>query len=109
MKGLTLSIKILANDCLNNTSESAAILLNPNIDGELLMSKSITSMMVDANGLASFEFTEDVTTPVHDFTSGQVLNGNGPAYDLQGRRLPEPAKGLYIQGNILRIKTTHSK
>lgn len=107
MKGLTLSIKILANDCLTNTSEPAAILLNPNIDGELLMSKSITSMMVDANGLASFEFTEDVTTPVHDFTSGQVLNGT--VYDLQGRRLPEPAKGLYIQGNILRIKTTHSK
>ena len=25
-------------------------------------------------------------------------------YDLQGRRVPEPAKGLYIQGNKLKIR-----
>jgi hypothetical protein len=94
--------KILANDCLTNTSEPAATLNNPNIDGELLMSKPITSMSVDANGLASFLFMDDGTTPIHDVSTGQQLGGANTRYDLQGRRLlSKPAKGLYVQGNKL--------
>ena len=97
--------EVLVNDCLTNTSEPAATLLNPNIDGERLMSKPITEMYVDANGLASFLFMDGITTPIQDLTSGQALNEAARMYDLQGRRLQlEPAKGLYIQGNKLKIR-----
>ena len=96
----------VVNDCLTNTSAPAATLNNPNIDGELLMSKPITQMSVDANGLASFVFMDDKTTSVHGVLNDQeqVHTEAGPVYDLQGRHLPVPTKGLYIQGNKLRIK-----
>lgn len=92
----------VANDSLTNTSEPAATLNNPNIDGELLMSKPITLMSVDANGLASFVFMDEETMSIHDVSS--VQERVDPIYDLQGRRLSKPTKGLYIQGNKLRIK-----
>lgn len=96
----------LVNDSLTNTSAPAATLNNRNIDGQRLMSKPITQMSVDANGLASFVFMDDKTTSVHGVTDHQeqVHNGADPVYDLQGRRLAAPAKGLYIQGHKLRIK-----
>lgn len=92
----------IANDSLTNTSEPAATLNNPNLDGQFLMSKPITHMAVDANGLASFVFMEETTTPVHDVKNGQERVAS--MYDLQGRRQSKPTKGLYIQGNKLRIK-----
>lgn len=97
---------ILANDCLTNTSNPAATLLNPNVDNELLMSKPITCMAVDANGLASFMFMDETTTSVSEVPFYQEWghNASTPMYDLQGRRLLAPAKGLYILGNKLRIK-----
>lgn len=96
----------IANNCLTNTSEPAATLYNPNIDGQLLMSKPITSMAVDANGLASFVFMDETATSVSEvpFYEEQGHNASTPIYDLQGRRLSAPAKGLYILGNTLRIK-----
>lgn len=95
----------LANDSLTNFSAPSAMLNNPNIDGTLLMSKPITRMSVDANGCASFVFTEETTTSVHDVLLHQEpLIHADPMYDLQGRRLSVPAKGLYIQGNKLRLK-----
>lgn len=96
----------LVNDCLTNTSAPAATLNHPNIDDELLMSKPITQMFIDANGLASFVFMDDKTTSVHDVSNyqEQMGNGAGPVYDLRGRHLPKPTKGLYIQGKKLRLK-----
>ena len=101
-----LGNKTLANDCLTNTSEPAATLNNPNTDGELLMSKPITCMSVDANGLASFVFMDEATTSVREvpFYQEWGYDASTPMYDLQGRRLSAPAKGLYILGNKLRIK-----
>ncbi len=89
------------NDRLTNVSKPAATLNNPNIDGELLMSKPITDMAVDANGLASFVFMDETVTAIREVPSSQ---GQEPMYDLQGRRLSAPAKGLYIVGRKLRIK-----
>jgi M6 family metalloprotease-like protein len=93
---------VLVNDCLTNTSKPAATLYNPNIDGQLLMSKPITGMAVDANGLASFVFMDDTIASIREVPLSQEKGT--PMYDLQGRRLSVPAKGLYIQGNILRIQ-----
>lgn len=95
-----------ANDCLTDTSKPAATLNNPNANGQLLMSKPITDMAVDANGLASFVFLDDATTSVRETPLRQEQDGSAstPLYDLQGRRLSSPAKGLYISGNKLRGK-----
>lgn len=95
----------IANDCLTNTSEPAATLYNPNTNGEQLMSKPITHMAVDANGLASFEFKDENATSVREVPFSQERNNNSsaPIFDLQGRRLSAPAKGLYISGNKLKI------
>lgn len=96
----------IANDCLTNTSEPAATLNNPNSDGELLMSKPITRMAVDANGLASFVFKNQTSTSIREAPLYQErgLSASTPMYDLLGRRLSAPAKGLYMQGNKLIIK-----
>ena len=96
----------LANDSLTNTSKPAATLNNPNSDGKLLMSKPITCMAVDANGLASFVFMDEAITSVNEVPLDQKRGRNTATYlyDLQGRRLSAPVKGLYIQGNQLRIK-----
>ena len=92
-----------ANDSLTNTSTPAATLNNANIDGLYLMSKPITHMAIDANGLASFVFMHDDITAVSDVKQEQP-QASDLMYDLQGRRLSAPAKGLYIQGIRLRIK-----
>jgi len=96
---------LLVNDQLTDTSVPAATLNNPNLSGQNLMSKPITRMAVDANGLASFVFMDE-TTPVHDVTGGHesLHDEAAPMYDLQGRRISEPVKGLYIKGGKLRIK-----
>jgi M6 family metalloprotease-like protein len=96
----------IANDSLTNTSRPAATLYNPNVDGKLLMSKPITCMAVDANGLASFLFMYDSISSVREVPFYQEWghDTSTPIYDLQGRRLSAPAKGPYIQGKKLRIK-----
>ena len=93
----------IANECLTNTSTPAATLNNQNIDGELLMSKPITSMAVDAYGLASFVFMGDTITSVREVLFNQERETDAPIYDLQGRRLSSPTNGLYIQGRRLMI------
>ena len=97
--------KTVVNDSLTNTSNPAATLNTPNLDGQRLMSKPITQMSVDDNGLASFVFMDDDASPVSEVPIDQERDQSAaPMYDLQGRRLTAPAKGLYIQGNKLRIR-----
>lgn len=100
----------LVNDCLTNTSEPAATLNNPNLDGELLMSKPITQMAVDTNGLASFVFKNDIATSVAETPrhQEQIRKSGSLMYDLQGRPLSSPAKGPYIQGNKLIMRKSSS-
>ena len=98
-----LGNKSVANDSLTNTSVPAATLLNPNTDGQRLMSKPITSMAVDANGMASFVFMDGTEMSVHDVSLNpeQEHNAATSIYDLQGRRLSKPMKGLYIRDGKL--------
>lgn len=93
----------IANDSLTNTSKPAATLNNQNTEGELLMSKPITSMAVDANGVASFIFMDNTVTSIREVPFSQEQDHDAPIYDLQGRRLSSPLKGLYIQGKRLMI------
>ncbi len=68
------------NDSLTNTSKPAATLWNANADGTLLMSKPVSQMAVDANGLASFRFTVNTTAISELSASGspRVLYEVGP-------------------------------
>ena len=89
----------VANDCLTNTSEPAATLNNANSDGELLMSKPITQMAVDAEGLASFVFMDDNT----GFSvNPQFPNPNSGWFTIDGRCLNgKPTQsGLYINNDM---------
>lgn len=74
------------NDSLTNLSKPAATLLHENADGTKLMSKPVTKMTVDANGLASFVFMGgNLSGIATTLTDNKEIIG---IYDLQGRRLP---------------------
>lgn len=94
----------VVNDCLTNTSKPAAVLNNRNTDGKLLMSKPITRMAVDANGLASFVFMEDTDSQTDMTAPGTLHTRTGDAtqegwYRLDGTRLSgQPTcKGIYVR------------
>ena len=96
------------NDELTNTSEPAATLINANTDGQLLMSKPITQIAVDADGLASFVFTDGEATSVSGVPAIQPRPDLW--YSLDGRRQGKNTngKGIYIhQGRkvVLRSNT----
>ena len=88
------------NDKLTNTSVPAATLNNANKDGQLLMSKPITSMAVN-NGLASFSFSP---VPTGIGTIGADRN-RGTWYYMDGRKISDSptAPGLYIHDGKLEL------
>ena len=95
----------VANNCLTNTSKPAATLNNANADGEYLMSKPITQMSVDANGMASFVFMDE-TTGISEFPK-QSEHPDRKWYTPDGCRLSDKptSKGVYIyKGNKVVIK-----
>ena len=95
----------IANNCLTNYSEPHAKLNRPNIDGSMLMSKPITNMAIDINGYASFSFMYEEATSIINTPIQQVsLRPDASIYDLQGRKIPAPIKGPYIQGRKVRVK-----
>lgn len=86
---------VVLNDQLTNESAPASILNNPNLDGSYLMSKPITQMQVNAEGLASFVFMESESAII---LTQKDDNSNSPVYDLQGRQVYGSLKpGLYVR------------
>ena len=95
--------EMITNDELTNTSQPAAMLNNANVDGEMLMSKPITQMYVNDDGLASFVFSNRETTSIHQLLIDAQGNPSGIHQDnswymLDGRRLKgkPTTSGLYI-------------
>ena len=84
------------NDELTNTSAPAATLNNANADGRLLMSKPITQIAVDVNGMASFVFMDSEVTPVDGVPAMQPSPEHW--YSPDGRQQGKKAtrKGIYI-------------
>lgn len=97
---------VVANDELTNTSKPAATLNNANIDGEKLMSKPITKMFVNADGLASFVFKDGETTSIQHslMYRDEELRNHRAIYEDDAWYLPDgrwligkpTARGLYI-------------
>ena len=83
------------NNSLTDTSQPASQLWHERSDGSKLMSKPLYNIAVNSDGLASFDFMEDVSA-IH--TVGHSTTGTQCWYDLQGRQLPDrpQSKGLYI-------------
>ena len=103
---------VIANDKLTNTSAPAATLNNANVDGKKLMSKPLTQMSVDANGLASFVYRDSIATSIHQIVINEAeMQGERNGIDngwylLDGRRLnvKPTTRGLYIyQGKKLSL------
>ncbi|MBQ7239416.1 MAG: M6 family metalloprotease domain-containing protein [Bacteroidales bacterium] len=89
----------IANNGLTNDSRPVATLNNANLDGGLRMSKPISKMAVDANGLASFVFMDTEGTEA----IRQTLDTKKEAdswYTLEGRKLQNAPSlpGFYIRG-----------
>lgn len=84
------------NDELTNTSAPAATLNNANADGRLLMSKPITQIAVDVNGMASFVFMDSEVTLVDGVPAMQPSPEHW--YSPDGRQQGKKAtrKGIYI-------------
>ncbi len=83
------------NDELTDTSVPAALMQNKNAEGNYLLSKPITDIVMSDDGLISFDFMGG-TTGIR-MTRQTVSLKDGVYYDLQGRRITTPVWGnVYI-------------
>ena len=60
--------------------------------GKALLPQSVVTSSVKE---FTFDFGEDDADGINE-VNGSGLMVNGPVYDLQGRRVQKPGKGLYI-------------
>lgn len=105
-------ISTVVNDSLTNTSSPAATLNQPNADGEKLMSKPITHMVVHPDKRASFFFMDDETTSISEEIRVKNEESADAWYDLSGRKfknstpeLKNLPRGIMIhQGRKIKVK-----
>ena len=93
---------LAVNNSLTDESSPAATLFTAAADGREFMGKPITNIQLAADGTISFDFMKGTATSVHSWQE-RGHNAAAPIYDLQGRRLSAPAKGIYLQGGRLII------
>ena len=96
----------ILNDCLTNDSKPAASVFNKNTDNTYFMNKPLTNIRRDNEGLISFDFmggTADIRG---------IMTDENPAdleyFDLQGRKVRMPSRGIYIIRNKKTNKTYKS-
>ena len=96
----------ILNDCLTNDSKPAASVFNKNTDNTYFMNKPLTNIRRDNEGLISFDFmggTSDIRG---------IMTDENPAdleyFDLQGRKVKMPSRGIYIIRNKKTNKTYKS-
>ena len=77
-------------NCELTDSSVPSATMYENIEGKLLLSKPITNISIDADGLVSFDFMGGNTVGIRNLTPS-FSEGDGAVYDLQGRRLPDSA------------------
>lgn len=77
-------------NCELTDSSVPSATMYENIEGKVLLSKPITNISIDAEGLASFDFMGGNTVGIRNLTPS-LSESEGAVYDLQGRRLSESA------------------
>jgi len=87
-----------SNDSLTATSAPAATLYNENSEGTKLMRGAILNIKKNGDGTMRFHYRAPL--PLPDAISEVSADGcSQPAYyDLSGRRVRQPGRGLYIVG-----------
>ena len=96
----------ILNDCLTDDSKPAAMVFNKNVNGTNLMGKPLTNIRRDADGLISFDFmggTSDIRGIMADSDPTDL-----EYFDLQGRKVSVPSRGIYIIRNKKTNKTYKS-
>ena len=96
----------ILNDRLTDDSTPAAVTLSPNAAGRKLLSRPITDIR-ENDGLISFRFISSADA-IHEATTWERLGRSVAYYDLQGRRLTNPAPGTlcvarYPDGTIKKV------
>ncbi len=87
-----------------DTSTPAAVTFYKNADGERLLSKSISNISMTPDGLISFDFLGNVLAAITEIKTPRYGNSES-IYDLQGRRVENPRRGIYIRnGKKLMIR-----
>ena len=91
-------------DSLTNESAPAATLYNDNTDGTKLMNIRLTAITQNSDGTMSFRYAPvKEGDGIEDVTDTARAASDGETYDLTGRRVANPARGLYIVGGKKRI------
>ena len=97
---------IVNNNEFTDDSTPSADLFNANIDKEYKLHKPVTNITRDKNKLISFDFmggTSDIRG---------IMTDENPAdleyFDLQGRKVNSPSRGIYIIRNKKTSKTYKS-
>lgn len=75
---------VFVNDALTDSSVPAAKMNYPNLEGSYMLSKPITNIRMDDDGLISFDFLGG-TTAIRDIRNAQQRTT--AVYDLNGRRI----------------------
>lgn len=80
------------NDEFSDSSTPAAKFFNKNAEGDYFMHHTITEISESEEGFISFVFDEEALG-----LAPALSEREGYIYDLQGRKLNNPSKGIYIQ------------
>ena len=91
-------------DSLTNESKPAATLYNDNTDGTKLMNIRLTDIKQNPDGTMSFRYAplKEGGDGLEEVESPERKTGT-EIYDLAGRRVTRPARGLYIADGKKRI------
>lgn len=88
---------------LSDTSMPAGRFYNLNAEGDFLMHHAIAQISESADGLISFIFDDEALSIKGCQESGGMSQND--IYDLQGRKVSKPSKGIYLQGGKKKLLT----
>lgn len=88
---------------LSDTSMPAGRFYNLNAEGDFLMHHAIAQISESADGLISFIFDDEALSIKGCQESGEMSQND--IYDLQGRKVSKPSKGIYLQGGKKKLLT----
>jgi hypothetical protein len=87
---------LAVNNELTDSSVPAAKMNYPNAKGELMLSKPITNISVDDDGLVSFDFMGGGVVGLAESVKENASRGITATYDINGRIAQPKASGFYI-------------
>lgn len=84
------------NNELTDTSTPAAVMYNKNTAASKLLSKPITNIVVNGDGMVSFDFMGGDATAISTLRV-QPSTSSSYFFNLQGQRVDNPSRGVYIK------------